>query len=152
MRFGSLIEAASATVLGRDDDVGTECDLEAAAAADAVDCRDHRLVEILQFLHAAEAADAVVTVDFLAAGRGLQVPTGGKEPLAAAADQRHAQVRVVAEVGKYFAHAAAGRAVDCIGFRPVDDDLEHHAVDAGLDIFCAHLYSLSCPAGAAVRG
>ena len=84
-------------MLLHDDDVGAQHDLEAAAAGDAVDGGDERLVEIARVVEAAEAADAPVGIGLLAAGGGLQVPARGEEALAGAGDDRDAQLRIVAE-------------------------------------------------------
>src|SRR6056297_2841266 len=122
----------------REDDVGAERNLQAAAAADAVDRRDHRLVEILELLHAAESADPVRAVGgFTGSGR-LQVPARGEELLASARDNGDPEARVVAEVRKYLSHRDAGRTVDGVRFRPVDDDLEYPAVRPCPDVFFAH--------------
>ena len=91
-------------MIGGEDDVAGERELEAAAAGDAVDGGDHRLVEVRQLLQAAEAADAVVAVDRVAAGGGLEVPAGAEELLAGGGDDGDAQVGVVAEGLEGLAH------------------------------------------------
>ena len=69
-------------MLGGDDDVAGDHDLEAAAEGEAVHRADDRLVEARQFLQAAEAADAIVDIRRFAFGRRLQVPAGAEEFLA----------------------------------------------------------------------
>ena len=139
MRRGSLMVAASASVpelisgkregrvLGGDDDVGRDHDLEAAAKGEAIDRGDHRLVEAGQFLQAAEAADAIVGIGRFAFGRGLEIPARAEEFLAGSGEDGHAQFRIVAELGEDIAHDAAGRGIDGIGLGPVDGDFEHGA-------------------------
>src|SRR5690606_11964672 len=58
-RAGADFRQGEGRVLGGEDEVGRQRDLEAAAAADAVDGGDDRLVEVAQLLHAAETADAI---------------------------------------------------------------------------------------------
>lgn len=53
-------------MLGGEDQVGRQRDLKTAAATDAVDRTNDRLVEVAQFLQSAEAADAVISVDRIA--------------------------------------------------------------------------------------
>ena len=73
-------------MLLHDDDVGAEHHLEAAAAGDAVDRRDDRLVEISRVVEAAESARAPVLIGFLAAGGRLEVPARREESIARAGD------------------------------------------------------------------
>ena len=90
MRFGSLTVAASASVPARIsgsaklewsdgvDQVAGQRQLEAAADRHAVDAAITGLFDVAQFLQAGEAADAVVAVDRIAAGRRLEVPAGAR--------------------------------------------------------------------------
>ena len=50
----------------------------------------------------------------------------------AAGDDRHAQVRIVAESPEDLAHGAAGRIVDGVGLRPVERDFQDAALAARL--------------------
>ena len=128
-------------MLGRQDQVAGERQLEAAADRHAVQRRDHRLVEVGQLLQPAEAADAVVAVGALAAlGRGLEVPAGAEELLAAAGDDGDPQRRVVAEGGEGAAERAAGGAVDGVGLGPVEHDLQDAVGGGGPDCL-AHAFA-----------
>lgn len=120
-------------MFGCEDDVGRKRDLQAATATDAVDGRDDRLVEVAQLLHAAETADAVISIDRVAFRRRLQVPAGAEEFLAGAGDDRDPKLRVVPEIAEDLAHDAAGLQVDGIGLRPVDRDFENAAFAARKD-------------------
>lgn len=117
----------------RQDQVGRKRDLEAAAAADAVDGCYDRLVEVAQLLHATEAADAIVAIDRVAISRRLQVPSRTEEFFARAGDDRNPERIVVAEVAEDLAHDTAGFQVDGIGLRPVDRDFEDAAFAARED-------------------
>ena len=97
------------------DQVARQGQLEAAAHRQAVHGRDHRLVEVGQLLEPAEAADAVVAVDRVAVGGGLEVPAGAEELVALGAHDRHPQVGVVAEAREDLAHLPAGGQVDGVG-------------------------------------
>jgi hypothetical protein len=118
-------------MLLHDDDVGAEHDLEAAAAGDAVDRRDDRLVEIARIIEAAEAADTPVLIGFLAGGRGLQVPSRAEELFAGAGDDRDAQRRIIAERREHVVETTARREIDRIGLGPIDSHLENGAVFGG---------------------
>ena len=98
--------------------------------------RDHRLVEVGQLLQAAEAADAVVAVRPLGAFcRGLEVPAGAEELLAAAGDDRDPQLGIVAETGEGPAQCPAGGAVDGVGLGPVEHDLQDAVTSGDADRF-----------------
>ena len=101
-------------------DVGAQGNLEPAAATNAIDRADHRLVEIIEFLNAAESADPIVAVNFLTASGRFQVPAGGKKLFTAAGNDRDPEIRVIAKIGKNLANANAGGAIDGIGFGSVD--------------------------------
>jgi len=137
----------------RDDDVGTERYFKATAATNTVDRTDDRLVEILQLLDATKSADTVVTVDFLATGRGLEIPARRKEFLAAASDDCDAQVRIVAVVREYFAEPDTGRTIDRIGFWPVDHDFQYAALNPYFYVFCTHdVLPIKFPGAATIHG
>ena len=87
-------------VIGGDENVAGDRQLQAATAADAVDGADDRLVEIAELLDTAETADTVVAVDRIAGRCGFQIPTGAEELLASAGNDRDSQVGVVAEAGE----------------------------------------------------
>lgn len=53
-------------VLSGEDQIGRQRDLQTAAATDAIDRTDDRLVEVAQFLEPAEAADPIISVDGIA--------------------------------------------------------------------------------------
>ena len=126
-RAGIDFRQREGRVIGGDDDVGRDHDLEAAAEGEAVDRGDHRLVEAGQFLQAAEAADAIVGIGRLAVGGRLEIPARAEEFLARAGEDGDAQVRIVAELRESLAHDAARRRVDGIGLGPVDGDFEDGA-------------------------
>ncbi|MCY1240815.1 hypothetical protein D9M72_536810 [compost metagenome] len=77
-------------MFGGKDQIGRQRDFETATAADAVDRRNDRLVEVAQLLHAAETADAVVAVDCVAIGGRLEVPSRTEEFFTGAGDDRDA--------------------------------------------------------------
>ena len=66
-RAGVDLGQAEADMLGRQDQVAGQRQLEAAADRHAVEGGDHRLVEVGQLLQPAEAADAIVGIGPLAA-------------------------------------------------------------------------------------
>ncbi len=68
-RAGADLGQREADMLGGDDDVGRERQLEAATDGHAVERGDHRLVELEQFLQAAEATDAVIDIGSFAGFR-----------------------------------------------------------------------------------
>ena len=112
MRLGSLIEAASATVPERisgkakvalfdgQDQIAGQRQFQPAAAADPVDCADHGLVEVGQFLQPAKTADPIVAIDRVARGGGLQIPAGAEELVALGPQDADAQTVVVAKGAK----------------------------------------------------
>ena len=110
------------------DEVTGECQFEPAADRHAVDRGNDRFVECGQFLQAAEPADAVVRVRRFAIGRDLEVPSGREKTLSGAGQQRHTQVRVIAEPGEHVAHDLAGGGIDGVRFGPVQGDLKDGAV------------------------
>jgi len=118
-------------VLLHDDDVGSQHQLEAAAAGDAVHRRDERLVEIARVVEAAEAGGAPVGVGLLAGGGALEVPAGAEEALAGAGEDSDAQRRVVTELLEHPVEPPAGREIDGIRLGAVERHFEHRAVDAG---------------------
>ncbi len=115
-------------VLGGDDQVASERQLETAAHGDAVDRGDHRLVEIEQLGEAAKSAGAVVRALVLAElGRGVQVPAGREETLPAPRNDSDAQIVIVPEGQEGLAQGAAGDRVDGVCLGPVEGDLGHVA-------------------------
>ena len=94
---GLDLRQSEAGMLDRQDHIGGKRPFEAAAHGHAVDRGDDGLVQIGQLLDAAEAARTVILVRRLAGRRGLQIPAGAEEFLAAAGDDGHAQLRIVAE-------------------------------------------------------
>ena len=78
-RAGADFGQRETGVVRRQDDVAGQGKLQPAAATNSVDGADHRLVEAGQFLQTAEAADAVIAIDLVAAGSRLQVPAGTEE-------------------------------------------------------------------------
>src|SRR4051794_35463661 len=131
---GGDLGQREADMLGRQDQVAGERQLEAAADRHAVQRRDHRLVEVGELLQPAEPADAVVAVGALRAlGGGLEVPAGAEELLAAAGDDRDPKGRVVAEGGEGAAELAAGGDVDGVGLGPVEHDLQDAVGGGGPD-------------------
>ncbi len=117
-----------ARVRGRDDQVGREGELEAAADRHAAHRGDHGLAQARQLLQAAEAADPEIGIRGLAGGRRLEVPAGREEALAGTGHDRDPQLRVVAEGREGFAQRAAGRGVDRVRLGPVEHDLEDRAI------------------------
>ncbi len=87
-------------VVGCDDEVGRERELEAATHRQAVDGGDDGLADVEELGEAREAAGAVLGVNGLAIGRGLEVPSGAEEALACPGENRSAQRRVVAQLGE----------------------------------------------------
>ena len=79
-------------VLLHDDDVGAEHDLESAAAGDAVDGGDERLVQVARVIEAAESAGAPVRVRLLRRGGAPSGPSRREEAVARAGHDRHAQL------------------------------------------------------------
>ncbi len=69
-------------MLGGDDEVGRQRQLESAARGDPVDRGDNRFRAPVQFGQAREPSTAVIGVDRLAGGRGLQIPAGAEEAVA----------------------------------------------------------------------
>ncbi len=136
---------------GRDDQVGRQRQLEAAADRHAIDRRDHGLVQPRQLLQAAEAADPEIGIGGLARGRGLEVPAGREEALAGTGDDRHPEIRIVAEGRERFAQRAAGRGVDRVGLRPVEHDLENRAVTRDVENLAHATSSLATSCASAAR-
>ena len=118
-------------MVGGVDQVAGQRQFETAADRHAVDAGDHRLVHVAQFLQAGKAADAVVAVDRIAAGRRLQVPAGAEELVAGGLDDGDAQLRIVAERLECLAHQPRGLQVDGIGLRPVERDFENARLRGG---------------------
>ena len=121
------------------DHIGGERPFEAAAHRHAVDRGDDGLVEIGQLLDAAEAARPVILIRPLASRRGLQIPAGAEELLAAAGDDGDPQLRVVAEFHEGLAHDPAGGGVDGIGLGTVEHHLEDGAVAGDVERSCAQV-------------
>ena len=115
-------------MLGGDHQVGSQGDLEAAAHGQAVDGADHRLVPPGELGKAAEATLAVVRLERLATGCGLEVPPGREEPLPGTGEDGNAQFGVVAKAGEDAAQFPTGGGVDGVGLRPVQHDLEHPVI------------------------
>ncbi|EBA09841.1 hypothetical protein SSE37_08533 [Sagittula stellata E-37] len=128
------LRKGKAGVIRGKDDVGADRKLQPAAAGDAVDGGDHRLVETTQFLQSAEAALAIVAIGALAPRGGLEVPAGAEELLALRGKDRHAQLGIVAEIGEDLAQLSRGRHVDGIGLGPVQCDFEHRAAALGQNV------------------
>ena len=121
-------------MVGRDDQVAGEHQLEAAAGGQPVDGRDHRFVEVEHLGQAGEAARAEVGRGvLLAGGRRLEVPAGREEALTGAGQDRHAQVVVVTQPREGIVELDARRAVDRVRLRPVEHDLEDAAAHLGPD-------------------
>ncbi|EAU48416.1 hypothetical protein R2601_02548 [Salipiger bermudensis HTCC2601] len=131
---GLDLRQGKAGMIGGEDDVGAERQLEPAAAGDAVDGGDHRLVQAAQFLQPAEAADAVIGIRRLALGRGLQIPARAEELLALRGEDCHAQRGIVAEFGEDLAQLAARRHVDGVGLGPVQGDFKHRTAARRQDV------------------
>ena len=138
-RAGADLGQREARMVGGVDQVAGQRQFEAAADRHAVDAGDHRLVQVAQFLQAGEAADAVVAVDRVAAGRRLEVPAGAEELVAGGPDDGDAQFGVVAERREGLAHQPRGRQVDGVGLRPVERDLEDARPRGGCVIDVGHL-------------
>jgi hypothetical protein len=113
------------------DQVAREGQLEAAAHRQTVDGGNDRFVEIGQLLEPPEPAHAVVSVDRVAVGSGLEVPAGAEELVALGAHDRHTEVGVVAELREDPTHLPAGREVDGVGLRSVQGDLEDAVLGPG---------------------
>ena len=111
-------------MIGGNDDIGRDHDLEATAEGDAVHRRDHRLVKAGQFLQAAKAAHTIIGIGRLACGGRLQVPARTEEFLSRAGQDGDAQVRIVAEFREGLSHDPAGRRVDGISLGPVNGDFK----------------------------
>ena len=127
-RAGRDLGQREAGMLGREDQVAGQRQLEAAADRHAVDGGDHRLVEVGQLLQPAEAADAVVAVTGVRRRPPPSGPSRRRRTSRPAADDGDAQLRIVAEAGECLAQRAAGGAVDGVGLRPVEHDLQDGAV------------------------
>src|SRR5699024_1899610 len=122
-----------ARAIGGDDEIGRQGQFEAAAHSHAVDCGDHRLVQVTQLLQAGEAADAVVAVHGVAFGGALQVPAGGEEFFAGGGDDGDAMLVVVAKALEDLAHFAAGCQINGVGLGPIQGDFEDAVAADGRD-------------------
>jgi hypothetical protein len=117
-------------VLGRNDEVGGQGDLEAAADGEAVQGGDDRLVEVPHLGEPGKAARHLglafppVVELLLAAVERLQVPAGREDPLAGAGQDRHPELGIVAQQGEGLAQPAAHRVVDGVHLGPIQRDLQ----------------------------
>ena len=119
-------------VVGGDDDVRAHRQLQPPTTGNAVDCCDHRLVHVSHFLQATEPTNAIIPIHGIPTSSGLQIPSGAEEFVTTAGDDRNAQVVVVAEIAKHFAHDPAGLQINCICLGPVQRDLQNGTVLTGL--------------------
>src|ERR1022692_429491 len=120
-----------ARMLFHDDDVGAEHELEAAAAGDAVDRRNDRLVQVARIIEAAEAPDTPILIGFFAGGRGFKIPSRGKKLLSGPRKDRDTQRGVIAERREYVVETAARRQIDRVGLGPIDPHFEYRTVFGG---------------------
>ena len=111
-------------MLRRHDEVAGQRQLQAAAHGEAVDRRDHRLVEVPEFGEPGEPSGTVVGVVLLAPVRGLQVPARREYLLARSGDDSCAQRIVVAQPGERLAQGAAGCRIDRVDLGAVERDLQ----------------------------
>jgi len=116
-----------------EDNIGRKREFEPAPAADAIHRRDDGFVETAQLLQAPKPALAVIAIDCIAIGGGLQIPAGAEEFLARPCDDGHSQLSIIAKFGEDFAHNPAGRQIDGIGLGPVERDLKDMAACLGFD-------------------
>ena len=121
----SRLGQAELGVLGRDDKVGGEYQLEAAARRDAVDRGDHRFRPPVQLRQPGETARPVIGVDRFACRRGLEVPARAEEPVARSGHDPGAQAGVGLEHGERLVQRVAGGYIDGVRAGPVQRDREH---------------------------
>jgi hypothetical protein len=93
-------------VIGGKDHIGAQRQFQPATTGNTIYGSNDRLVQITPFLHAAKPANAIIAIYCIAISSGFEIPTGAKEFLAAACDDGHAQVWIIAETCKHFTHKA----------------------------------------------
>ena len=113
-------------MVGGDDDVASQRNLEASPKGETVDRRNQGFVDIEAARDAGKAAARRLHPFQRILRRELQVIAGGKGLLPCAGDDRDPEVVVGGEVVPDVHHlVAAGRMDRVVHFRPVDRDVSH---------------------------
>ena len=138
------------------DQVGRQRQLKAPADGQSVDRGDHRLGQAKELRQSREAAGAVIGIDGLAFGRGVQIPARA-EKTPRAGDDPHAQRRVLVQTLERGEQRLAGGHVDGVGLGSIQSDRQHAVAYLGMDTRVQNLCScvmgrtLKRPARAAWR-
>src|SRR5688572_21162488 len=144
-------------MLGADDEVAGDDQLEPAAQRQAVHGGDHRLVEAPQLGQAGKPARSVVggfppLADLLVLVSGLEVPTGREDPVAGGGHNADPEVRIALQFLERGAEGAAGRQVDRVNLWPIERYLHDMTAFYHPDRIAHGSYSLLCIAAPALPG
>ena len=120
------------SMLGRDDEVGSQEHFETGPNGQAVDRADDGLEQIRHLREAAESTLTEVLEILLAIGHRVQIPPSGEELLTGAGENRDSEVRVVAKIRENSSHLSTGWSIERVGLGPVQNDLEYLAVSCDL--------------------